>query len=150
MYGDSMFSDVSQRPRTLTAARVPLSSPELEERDLASIQSVMAQPYPPAPSSRAPHMQFPYDNAQLQPEHVFSNYGAFTARDQIIQEDSSMAYYGERAMSHPFSYKHQLEPMCGQNFNGPFLTQELERLHMTFGTENFIDKNYFFQRELRA
>ena len=141
---------MNQRPRTLTAARLPLSSQDLEERELANIQSVMTQSYPYLQSNRGQQMlQFPYDNAQFQPEQIFGNYGTYTAREQGIAEDAGMPYYDERVSNHPYSYKHQVE-LTGQNFNGPFLTQELERLHMTYGTENLFDRNYFFQRELRA
>lgn len=150
IYPDNQYSDVYQRPRTLTAARLPISSPELEERDLANIQTVMAQSYPLAQSNRTQHLlQFPYDNSQFQSEQIFSNYGAYAAREQGLVEEPGISYYEERANNYPYSFKHQLElPM--QSFNGPFLTQELERLHMTFGTENLFDKSYFYQRDIRA
>ena len=150
MYNGNQYSDVNQAPRAPTAARLPLSSAELEERELANIQSAMTQSYPYLQSNRAPQLlQFPYDNAQFQPEQTASNYGRYTAREQGITEDSGMTYYEDRVSSLPFSLKHQIE-LGESTFNGPFLTQELERLHMVYGTENFFDRNYFFQRELSA
>ena len=149
MYSDSQFSDISQTARVPTAARLSLSNADLEERELANIQSAMAQSYPYLQASRAPHLlQFPYDSLHFQPEQIASNY-RITAREQGITEDSGMTYYEDRPGNLPFSFKHQME-LAENNLSGPFLTQELERLHMVYGTEQLFDKNYLFQRELSA
>jgi len=148
IYSDNQQSDVIQTPRT--TAKLPLSSTDLEEREIANIQTAMTQSYPYLQSNRVPQLlQFPYDSSQLQQVHVVGNYGRYTTREQGITEDSGMTYYEDRVTNPHFSFKHQLE-LAEHNFNGPFLTQELERLHTIYGTENLFDRNYFFQRELSA
>ena len=146
IYSDNQQSDVIQTPRT--TAKLPLSSTDLEERELANIQTAMTQSYPYIQSNRVPQLlQFPYDSNQFQQVHGVGNYGRYTTREQGITEDAGMTYYEDRVTNPHFSFKHQLE-IAEHNFNGPFLTQELERLHMVYGTENLIDRNYFLQREL--
>ena len=156
LFNDLPFSDspnerFSQRSRHYSngssSGRGSMPSPGQEERDLANIQSAMSLPSTLNPPSRGTSLQFPYDSAQ-HPNQIYG-FNNFDTRGQGITEESGMTYYEDRLSGHHYSYKHQLE-LAGPNFNGPFLTQELERLHMSYGTENLFDRNYFFQRELRA
>ncbi|XP_065056710.1 regulatory factor X 4-like [Rhopilema esculentum] len=153
MYNESLYTDLNQKPRSFQSAhlgRGVLPSDTQEERDIANIQSAMALPCTFLPSSRVLHpAHFPCESSMHQSEPAYSGFVPYSGREQGITEESGLTYYEDRVSSNSRPYKQQFE-LGGQGFNGPFLTQELERLHMSYGTENLFDRNYFFQRELRA
>ena len=153
MYNESLYTDLNHKSRSFQSAplgRGVLPSDTQEERDIANIQSAMALPCTFLPSSRVLHpAHFPCESSQHQSEPAYSGFVPYSGREQGITEESGLTYYEDRVSSNPRPYKQQFD-LGGQGFNGPFLTQELERLHMSYGTENLFDRNYFFQRELRA
>ncbi len=69
--------------------------------------------------------------------------------EQRIAEEPGFAFIEERGHSHVYPHKQGMEynahPMTGH-----FLTEELERLHMAYGSDNLFDRNYSFLREVRT
>ena len=98
-------------------------------------------------------MTFPYDTVQPQTHYNDSSLDSLV-REQRLSEEASLNYFDDRAGSagHGYPPYKQCAEYNGQGVNGGghFLTQELERLHMSYGTENVFDRNHFFQRELRT
>ncbi len=152
----SMFNDPSQSDSTnemqhtrLTDFPTSFRGSTHEERELVSIQSAMSLPGSFGTSRCGGAMTFPYDNPPAQTNAMYpGNTFEYAIREQRMLEESP--YMDDRGRGHLYHpYKHCVE-YSGQGTNGLFLTQELERLHMAYGTENLFDRNYLFQRELRT
>eukprot|EP00794_Sanderia_malayensis_P010996 gene10996-12159_t len=131
--------------------RDSIPSPAREERDVMNIQSAMSLPGSFAANRSAGTMTFPYDNPPVSIQNNVYHGNAFDhdSRGQKFIDKRELSFMDDHSSGQIYPYKQGAE-YTSQNVSGPFLTQELERLHMTYGSENFFDRNYFFQRELRT